>query len=494
MDRRSSHSNSNQKRGTFGFCFIESLFLLLLLLLLLRTTIAAQCAMPLSFVCNRTHTAAIRTLRSFSTTAVNANPKARTNNMPKRKAGPKFYAVASGRIPGIYTTWAECQTQVKGFSNAKFKSFGTVEEAESFVKKENPNAGEKTHRKPQGSVGALVSEKATSVKKQKHNLGKPSSSFAGYVARNMERSEVRADPTLKRFVEAEIDKILFSEQHTDAAGTDWSIVPLVPLPATDPPATEFEKGSRTVGSSCNSDPDSDGDNLARTPPPHKLSFHVMFDGGSRGNPHGHAGAGTYVVTRSYSRSGPQSEEPDNAAAKGARKTPKTTRPKESLAEERANIRTYLGMGELTNNQAEYQGLLTGLEYVSEALKRVDRLASVELLVQGDSDLILKQVRGEYACKSPKLRPYHSRAVALIEDLSRDCRRRLGCAPEIALEHVYRNHNEVADALANDAMDARRSWTTTTTKKTGATAPGEKTTNDQTVDGRGPGNDDGAIEV
>lgn len=45
----------------------------------------------------------------------------------------KFYAVKTGRVPGIYGTWAECQQQTNGFSGAVFKSFGTRQEAEAFI-------------------------------------------------------------------------------------------------------------------------------------------------------------------------------------------------------------------------------------------------------------------------------------------------------------------------------------------------------------------------
>ena len=61
-------------------------------------------------------------------------------------AKTKFYAVKNGRVPGIYSTWRECEEQIKGFSGAIYKSFATLEEAESFMsdsgnKKRNPNNG-----------------------------------------------------------------------------------------------------------------------------------------------------------------------------------------------------------------------------------------------------------------------------------------------------------------------------------------------------------------
>lgn len=46
----------------------------------------------------------------------------------------KFYAVLAGRKPGIYTSWSECEAQVKGFSNAKFKTFTSYEEAVNYIK------------------------------------------------------------------------------------------------------------------------------------------------------------------------------------------------------------------------------------------------------------------------------------------------------------------------------------------------------------------------
>ncbi|KAK6825172.1 hypothetical protein PG995_015238 [Apiospora arundinis] len=60
----------------------------------------------------------------------------------KRKAdGPteKFYAVRFGKSPGVYGTWAECQAQIVGFSGAKYKSFLNFDDAEAFVAGENPS-------------------------------------------------------------------------------------------------------------------------------------------------------------------------------------------------------------------------------------------------------------------------------------------------------------------------------------------------------------------
>ncbi|CAG8844620.1 33852_t:CDS:1, partial [Racocetra persica] len=51
--------------------------------------------------------------------------------MPKTK--PKYYAVCKGRKPGIYLTWEECKSQVKGFSGAEHRSFPLKTDAEIFI-------------------------------------------------------------------------------------------------------------------------------------------------------------------------------------------------------------------------------------------------------------------------------------------------------------------------------------------------------------------------
>ena len=72
-----------------------------------------------------------------------------TENVPRSRiyTGGPCYAVARGKTPGIYQTWAEAEIQVKGFSDARFKKFSTAREAEMFMA-ENSKASDK---KPQGS-------------------------------------------------------------------------------------------------------------------------------------------------------------------------------------------------------------------------------------------------------------------------------------------------------------------------------------------------------
>ncbi|MBW3661405.1 MAG: ribonuclease HI family protein [Gemmatimonadetes bacterium] len=93
------------------------------------------------------------------------------------------------------------------------------------------------------------------------------------------------------------------------------------------------------------------------------------------------------------------------------------------------------LGESTNNQAEYEALLRALDEVAP-----DRETEVEVL--SDSELMVKQLRGEYRVKSEGLKPLYVRAV-----------RHLLRAGRSHVRHVPRGENAAADALANQAIDA-----------------------------------------
>ena len=85
----------------------------------------------------------------------------------------------------------------------------------------------------------------------------------------------------------------------------------------------------------------------------------------------------------------------------------------------------------TNNVAEYTGLIKALEWL------LDQKSSGPIVVRGDSDLIIKQVKGEYKVKSPLLAPLHGQAVDLVEQL-----------PGTRLEWIPRERNADADRLTN----------------------------------------------
>jgi ribonuclease HI len=93
------------------------------------------------------------------------------------------------------------------------------------------------------------------------------------------------------------------------------------------------------------------------------------------------------------------------------------------------------IGEATNNVAEYSGLIAGL------CKAVE-LHVPEVEVVSDSELMVKQMRGEYRVKNEALRGLFVEANAVA--------RQLGA---VEYRHVKRAHNELADKLVNEALDA-----------------------------------------
>ena len=96
---------------------------------------------------------------------------------------------------------------------------------------------------------------------------------------------------------------------------------------------------------------------------------------------------------------------------------------------------YLGVA--TNNVAEYRGLLLGLD-------RARALGADEVEVVNDSELIAKQVNGEYKVKHPDMKPLHAEALAALRAFDR-----------WTVRSVPRAQNAAADALVNAALDAAR---------------------------------------
>jgi ribonuclease HI len=126
--------------------------------------------------------------------------------------------------------------------------------------------------------------------------------------------------------------------------------------------------------------------------------HVYFDGACRGNP-GPSAVGYAVVTG------------DGIAAEGGET-----------------------IGRATNNQAEYRALVTALEVAAD-------VGFDEVHVRGDSELIVKQVKGAWDTNDPELRELRVRARELLARFD-----------EWTLEHVPREINARADELANEALD------------------------------------------
>jgi ribonuclease HI len=127
----------------------------------------------------------------------------------------------------------------------------------------------------------------------------------------------------------------------------------------------------------------------------RLTVHV--DGGARGNP-GPAAAAAVI-------SGPVSDEASEL------------------------------LGVATNNVAEYRGLLLGLA-------RARELGATEVEVINDSELVAKQVNGEYKVKHPDMKPLHAQAMAALREFD-----------GWSIRSVPRAQNADADRLVNEALDA-----------------------------------------
>jgi len=93
------------------------------------------------------------------------------------------------------------------------------------------------------------------------------------------------------------------------------------------------------------------------------------------------------------------------------------------------------IGRATNNVAEYRALILGIE-------RAAALGATELDLVGDSELIVKQVRGEYRVKDASLRELHSQVRAALAGFER-----------WSIRNVPREENAHADRLVNEALDA-----------------------------------------
>lgn len=92
------------------------------------------------------------------------------------------------------------------------------------------------------------------------------------------------------------------------------------------------------------------------------------------------------------------------------------------------------LGIKTNNQAEYEALLLGLELVR-------RLGFKEVSIRSDSQLLVRQLEGRYKVRDPKLKPLFQRAASALKALSGH-----------DIVHIRRELNREADALANKALD------------------------------------------
>ena len=129
---------------------------------------------------------------------------------------------------------------------------------------------------------------------------------------------------------------------------------------------------------------------------------AYFDGGARSNP-GPAGYGVFIVD-------------DHGVVQAE---------------------LYEPLGIATNNVAEYRGLIAALQWAADRELK-------QLVVKGDSQLIIEQMRGNYKVKHEGLKPLYLRARMLVMQIG-----------DVRFEHVRREHNSEADRLSNLAMDANQ---------------------------------------
>jgi len=134
------------------------------------------------------------------------------------------------------------------------------------------------------------------------------------------------------------------------------------------------------------------------------TYILRFDGGSRGNP-GNAGSGMVLY---------DSEDGSELWC------------------------GHFFLGQATNNEAEYMGMITGLQCAKS-------LGVRHIVVQGDSQLVLRQVDGTYKVKSPTLKSYYDEAIGLKREFV-----------SFQTCHIAREENKRADELANIAMDTKGS--------------------------------------
>ena len=135
------------------------------------------------------------------------------------------------------------------------------------------------------------------------------------------------------------------------------------------------------------------------PKPAAAAHRANIDGGSRGNP-GPAAYGVII--------------------------------RDGRGEIVAKLKKYIGR--MTNNVAEYYGLIAAMDYAQSHGIRA-------LRIESDSELLVKQMRGQYKVKSEDLRPLFERAQKMSKAFD-----------SFRIEHVYREQNREADALANEALD------------------------------------------
>ena len=137
---------------------------------------------------------------------------------------------------------------------------------------------------------------------------------------------------------------------------------------------------------------------------------IDFDGASKNNPRGPAGCGWLIYERCN-----YCQDDLSLIASGQR---------------------YLG-DNVSNNQAEYRGLDAALEYLID-----ESISCDELYIQGDSEIVLKQLEGNYQVRSQNIIPYYNQILDRLDSIQYN---------SITYKHIDRANNYAADQYANQAI-------------------------------------------
>jgi ribonuclease HI len=325
---------------------------------------------------------------------------------PNFKTTTKYYAVAQGRIPAVYTSWQECQTHVKGYKGAVYKRFAALSEAEAFVQSHaaslvvvpsDPAVNETTAATTLETVVPPIALDSFSSPVSTVMIPAGSSITIAATAPTAVTIQVMGPPSSDCHVKSTAPP---SFVMTHASTTE----PILPSAAAVVSSQERPPVTATGG-----------------------RVHLWFDGGSRGNPGVVAGAGAVVIVMSPAMD-----------ARHVRLFLNGTRSDPDHLQE-----------QYTNNEAEYAALIVALQVLLDALPPL-RLDALE--IRGDSQLVLHQLTGVYDCKSPRLQSYHRQARALLQECVQRYLTPMDAAmdrqwqwhPHLRLCHVPRAQNQTAD--------------------------------------------------
>jgi ribonuclease HI len=412
-----------------------------------------------------------------------------------------FYAVRSGRRPGIYTNWPDCQAQTQGFPRASFRGFTTRREAEEFMGESGSQVGASQ------AAAAAASYASAPFRSYDAPSSRPAAAAAARAVIDLDAEDDAAEAADRQrmsdayafldfggesYAEDEMAARMAGAYHyhnepyyQDLSSDDEC----TPSPAAPAPS-QWAPGRQSAGAAAASSSSSAAAN-ARPPSQAQAQAHQH-----RAHPYQRQQARGL-----HSRSSLQAEENQAPAAAApsssrpsavevaaqiaaSRAAASSTTPAASSASSssaatvilprhgvlycdgaaKGNPLGPIGCGGLlyssspassstpsaclgtfkrylgprgTNNEAEYAGLLQGMEL---ALQH----GVTHLTVKMDSELIAKQMTGEYKVRAENLQPLYSQALQLASRFQR-----------CDVQHIYREENSLADELANQAIAERR---------------------------------------